>query len=78
MRLPGSVAGIVVAVVLISAVVWLGRYAMILKGVEIGRGSIVAAGAVVTYREIPDLSHTYPRELNAQILDWMDQKAAAG
>jgi acetyltransferase-like isoleucine patch superfamily enzyme len=28
--------------------VWLGRHAMILKGVEIGRGSIVAAGAVVT------------------------------
>ena len=28
------------------------------------------AGADVTYREIPDLSHTYPREENARILDW--------
>ena len=29
-----------------------------------------AAGAAVSYREIPDLSHTYPREENAGILDW--------
>jgi phospholipase/carboxylesterase len=28
-------------------------------------------GAKVTYREIEDLSHTYPREENARILDWM-------
>jgi phospholipase/carboxylesterase len=28
------------------------------------------AGATVLYREIPDLSHTYPRDENAQILDW--------
>ena len=28
------------------------------------------AGAAVTYREIPDLSHTYPRDENAAILDW--------
>jgi phospholipase/carboxylesterase len=27
-------------------------------------------GAQVTYREIEDLSHTYPREENARILDW--------
>ena len=26
----------------------------------------------VTYREIEDLSHTYPREENARILEWMD------
>jgi len=25
----------------------------------------------VTYREIEDLSHTYPREINAQILQWL-------
>jgi phospholipase/carboxylesterase len=28
------------------------------------------AGADVTYSEIPDLSHTYPREENARIMDW--------
>ncbi len=28
------------------------------------------AGAKVTYREIPDLSHTYPRDENARLLDW--------
>lgn len=28
------------------------------------------AGAAVIYREIPDLSHTYPRDENATILDW--------
>ena len=30
-----------------------------------------AAGAEVTYLEIEDLSHTYPREVNPQILAWM-------
>ena len=30
-----------------------------------------AAGANVTYREIDDLSHTYPREINAPILAWL-------
>src|SRR3954452_18568986 len=30
-----------------------------------------AAGADVTYRELDDLSHTYPREINAEILDWL-------
>jgi phospholipase/carboxylesterase len=29
------------------------------------------AGAAVTYRELDDLSHTYPREINAAILDWL-------
>jgi phospholipase/carboxylesterase len=29
------------------------------------------AGASVAYRELPDLSHTYPREINAEILDWL-------
>ncbi|MDP3243151.1 MAG: phospholipase, partial [Reyranella sp.] len=28
------------------------------------------AGADVVYREIADLSHTYPRDENARILDW--------
>jgi phospholipase/carboxylesterase len=31
-----------------------------------------AAGAEMTYREIDDLSHCYPREMNAEILKWMN------
>jgi phospholipase/carboxylesterase len=31
-----------------------------------------AAGADMTYREIDDLSHCYPREMNAEILRWMN------
>lgn len=30
------------------------------------------AGAALVYREIDDLSHTYPREENARILEWLD------
>jgi phospholipase/carboxylesterase len=30
-----------------------------------------AAGANVTYRELDDLSHTYPREMNAPMLKWL-------
>jgi phospholipase/carboxylesterase len=33
-----------------------------------------AAGADVTYREIGDLSHCYPREINPAILNWLDSK----
>ncbi len=33
--------------------------------------ALAAAGAAVTYREIADLSHTYPRELNPEILAWL-------
>jgi len=36
------------------------------------RDALAAAGAQVTFREIADLSHTYPRELNGEILDWLD------
>lgn len=32
--------------------------------------SLTAAGADVVYREIPDLSHTYPRDENGALLDW--------
>lgn len=32
--------------------------------------ALTAAGARVTYREIADLSHTYPRDENGRILDW--------
>jgi len=34
--------------------------------------ALSAAGAAVTYREIADLSHTYPRELNPEILAWLN------
>ncbi len=35
------------------------------------RDALSAAGANVTYREIDDLSHCYPREMNAPILNWL-------
>ena len=35
------------------------------------RDAFTAAGAAVTYREIADLSHTYPREINGPLLAWM-------
>jgi phospholipase/carboxylesterase len=35
------------------------------------REVLSAAGADVTYRELDDLSHCYPREMNAAILDWL-------
>ena len=41
--------------------------------VSVGRtaaGSLKAAGAAVVYREVGDLSHTYPRDENARILAW--------
>lgn len=40
---------------------------------EMARGAeraLKQAGADVAYREIADLSHTYPRDENARILDW--------
>jgi phospholipase/carboxylesterase len=40
---------------------------------EMARGAertLRQAGAAVIYREIVDLSHTYPRDENARILDW--------
>jgi phospholipase/carboxylesterase len=33
--------------------------------------ALSAAGAKVTYRELDDLSHAYPREMNAEILKWL-------
>ena len=35
------------------------------------RRALTAAGALVTYREIADLSHCYPREVNREILSWL-------
>jgi phospholipase/carboxylesterase len=38
---------------------------------RITRDALTAAGANVTYREIDNLSHCYPREMNAPILEWL-------
>lgn len=38
------------------------------------REELERAGADLTYREIPDLSHTYPREQNDAILRWFDPR----
>jgi phospholipase/carboxylesterase len=35
------------------------------------RDALSAAGAEVTYRELDDLSHCYPREINVEILKWL-------
>jgi predicted esterase len=35
------------------------------------RQALTMAGADVTYRELDDLSHCYPREMNAALLDWL-------
>jgi phospholipase/carboxylesterase len=37
------------------------------------RAALSAAGAEMTYREIDDLSHCYPREINAAILEWLNR-----
>ena len=47
--------------------------------VEIARSAaaeLSRLGARVLYREIPDLSHTYPREENGPILEWLDASLA--
>ncbi|MBI5261473.1 MAG: phospholipase [Bradyrhizobium sp.] len=36
------------------------------------QAALSAAGARVTYREIDDLSHCYPGEINAEILRWLN------
>jgi phospholipase/carboxylesterase len=37
---------------------------------HVTRDALAAAGARLVYRELPELSHTYPRSENAAILDW--------
>lgn len=37
---------------------------------RLAHAELSGTGANVTYREIADLSHTYPREENARIMDW--------
>ena len=38
--------------------------------------ALLRTGAAVTYREVEDLSHTYPRELNGAVLDWLEATPA--
>ena len=38
---------------------------------HLGRDLLREAGARLVYRELDDLSHTYPREENPKILDWL-------
>ncbi len=45
---------------------------------QMARDTLTAAGADVTYRELADLSHTYPREENVRILDWLGVPAPTG
>jgi phospholipase/carboxylesterase len=48
--------------------------------IETGRvanQALTMAGAKVTFREIADLSHTYPRDENGAILDWLGAGASA-
>ncbi len=37
---------------------------------RIARDKLAAAGAALAYRELPELSHTYPRSENVRILSW--------
>jgi phospholipase/carboxylesterase len=37
---------------------------------QVAEKALAQAGADVTYRELADLSHTYPRDENGAILDW--------
>jgi phospholipase/carboxylesterase len=41
------------------------------QSARMSRDALVAAGARLVYREIDDLSHTYPRDENPRILDWL-------
>jgi phospholipase/carboxylesterase len=44
---------------------------------HLSRDTLTAAGARLTYREIADLSHTYPRSENGAILDWFESIVGA-
>jgi phospholipase/carboxylesterase len=39
---------------------------------RVARDRLQEAGADLVYRELSDLSHTYPREENGRILEWLD------
>ena len=62
---PRRVAGLPVHLVH-GALDWMFPVAM----ARTARDALTAAGAHVTYREVADLSHVYPRDENAGMLDW--------
>ena len=43
---------------------------------RVAEQALAAAGANVTYLEIDDLAHTYPREINPRVLAWLDGSLA--
>jgi phospholipase/carboxylesterase len=43
---------------------------------RLGERVLSTVGANVTLREIADLGHAYPAEINADILDWVDATAS--
>ena len=45
---------------------------------RMARDELERLGASVVYREIADLSHTYPREQNALVADWLGVPLAGG
>ena len=45
------------------------------QGARMARDALSAAGALVEYRELPELSHTYPRSENVRILRWFEGTA---
>jgi phospholipase/carboxylesterase len=38
---------------------------------RLARDTLSEAGARLVYREVADLSHTYPRDENREVLDWL-------
>jgi phospholipase/carboxylesterase len=45
---------------------------------RMARAQLEKAGAELVYRELPDLSHTYAREQNGPILEWLDPALGLG
>ena len=48
------------------------------QAAHMAREALTTVGARLTYREIADLSHTYPRDEHARILDWLLAATPAG
>src|SRR5262245_19501647 len=47
------------------------------QSARMSRDALVAAGARLIYREVEDLSHTYPRDENPRILAWLVEGATS-
>jgi phospholipase/carboxylesterase len=67
---PARMAGLPIQVTH-GALDWMFPVAMAREAVQ----ALGAAGAAVSYRELDDLSHTYPREINPQLLAWLSETA---